>query len=367
MSVAATIPGRRSRRARLGGVAALLFAALAGCGESTPLSGSAVRLDAAPGDPASFGELGPFRFVERSGRMVSREDVLGKPAVFAFFFTRCNGPCPVLTANMRRAQEELEGTDARLVSITVDPAFDTPEVLAEYAERFTADPQRWWFLTGPEEEIYSFMRESFALAVERSELPADDDVMGMAVTHATRLVAVDARGHIRGYYDGETEEGRRAAVARVRALAGVARSSLPKLNASLNATAGVLLLLGYGAIRRGRRLLHARLMRTAFAVSACFLACYLYYHFVVIPAQGGPVRFAAEGALRYLYLVLLATHVVLAALLVPFVLRVLWLAHQQRFEAHRRLARIVFPVWVYVSASGVLVYLFLYPWNPGLE
>src|SRR5690606_38859091 len=129
------------------------------------------------------------------------------------------------------------------------------------------------------------------------------------VTHSSRLVVIDAAGKIRGYYDGESDEGRAAAVARIDALG--ARSTLPKLNATLNATSALLLVLGLIAVLRGHARVHGWLMGGAFAVSAVFLASYLYYHFVVIPAQGGPVGYRGTGALRTLYFVILVSHIVL--------------------------------------------------------
>jgi uncharacterized membrane protein YozB (DUF420 family) len=102
-------------------------------------------------------------------------------------------------------------------------------------------------------------------------------------------------------------------------------------------------------------------MRAAFLVSAAFLASYLWYHFVVI-AETGPTRFRHEGWPKTAYLALLASHVVLAVVNLPMVLRTLWLAHRERWPAHRRLARWTFPLWMYVSVTGVLVYLCLYVW-----
>ena len=136
---------------------------------------------------------------------------------------------------------------------------------------------------------------------------------------------------------------------------------LPAVNAGLNATAAVLLWLGYRAIRRGRRERHAALMRAAFAASALFLACYLYYHFAV--ARGAPTRFHGPPLARGLYLALLGSHTILALVNLPMVLTTLWRAHKQRWEAHRRIARVTFPIWMYVSVTGVLVYLVLYHWN----
>jgi len=138
---------------------------------------------------------------------------------------------------------------------------------------------------------------------------------------------------------------------------------LPSVNAGLNALAGTLLLLGFAQIKAGRRAAHARLMLAAFGTSSVFLASYLYYHFVVL-AQREPTQFHGDGWTRPAYLLLLLTHVVLAALVVPLALRVLWLARREDWERHKRWARVCFPIWVYVSVTGVLVYLCLYVWNP---
>jgi uncharacterized membrane protein YozB (DUF420 family) len=105
-------------------------------------------------------------------------------------------------------------------------------------------------------------------------------------------------------------------------------------------------------------------MRAAFAARAAFLASYLYYHFVVQPAAGGPTPYHGTGWRRPAYLLLLASHVVLAAVNLPMVLRTLWLAHRRRWDDHRRWARRTYPIWLYVSVTGVLVYVVLYHWNP---
>jgi uncharacterized membrane protein YozB (DUF420 family) len=138
---------------------------------------------------------------------------------------------------------------------------------------------------------------------------------------------------------------------------------LPELNASLNALATVLLVLGWIAIRGGRRERHGLLMRLAFGVSALFLCGYLTYHFAVVP-EVGHTEFRGEGSWRTLYYALLLSHVLLAVVNLPMVLRTLWLAHREDWERHRFWARRTFPVWLYVSVTGVLVYLSLYVWNP---
>lgn len=136
--------------------------------------------------------------------------------------------------------------------------------------------------------------------------------------------------------------------------------ALPSVNAALNFSAFVLLLLGFRAIRRGDRARHRALMLAAVSASALFLVGYL-----TRMALTGTHRFPGEGALRAAYLAILLSHTVLAALAGPLVLRTLFLALKGRFPEHRRIARFTFPVWVYVSVTGVVVYAMLYHLAPG--
>ena len=130
---------------------------------------------------------------------------------------------------------------------------------------------------------------------------------------------------------------------------------LPTLNAVLNATSALLLLVGYRLIRAGRREAHRKVMLLALACSALFLTSYLVYHF-----QVGSVRFRGEGPVRTLYFTILITHTVLAVAIVPLILVTLSRALRGRFELHRRLARLTLPLWAYVSVTGVVVYWMLY-------
>jgi len=143
----------------------------------------------------------------------------------------------------------------------------------------------------------------------------------------------------------------------------VSETDLPAINACFNALATVLLVSGFVAIKSDRRELHALLMRSAFAASVCFLAGYLYYHFGV-QAEVGPTRFNREGWMHTAYVVMLLTHIVLAVANLPMVLATLWFAHREDWTRHKRMARWTFPIWLYVSVTGVLVYLTLYHWNP---
>jgi uncharacterized membrane protein YozB (DUF420 family) len=135
----------------------------------------------------------------------------------------------------------------------------------------------------------------------------------------------------------------------------VSATDLPGLNALLNTTSAVLLAVGYGLARSGRREAHRRVMLAALATSALFLGSYLVYH-----AQVGSVRYTGQGPLRALYFAVLVTHTVLAAAILPLVLVTLVRALRGRIEAHRRVARYTLPLWAYVSVSGVVVYLMLY-------
>jgi protein SCO1 len=164
------------------------------------VAGCSQRFPPAAADD-DFGPVQEFSLTERSGRTVSRADLFGRVWVAAFIFTRCPGPCAQVSGSMARLQKECAGEDRlTLVSFTVDPDHDTPNVLQEYADRFGADPKRWLFLTGVRENVYRLIRESFRLTVQRTEGTARSPDAG--VVHSTKLALVDRRGHIRGYFDG---------------------------------------------------------------------------------------------------------------------------------------------------------------------
>ena len=190
-----------------------------------------------------YGALPDFALVERSGRPVRRSDLEGKIWVASFIFTNCADECPLMSAELTRLQADVAAMeDIRLVSITVDPERDTPAVLSQYAERFTADPERWLFLTGDKEAIYRLARDGFHLGiVDATEAVQNPPVKELAfetsgqaldhepyssqtqiprwlpsiapspafanhgrtpdILHAARFILVDRRAQIRGYYD----------------------------------------------------------------------------------------------------------------------------------------------------------------------
>ena len=133
---------------------------------------------------------------------------------------------------------------------------------------------------------------------------------------------------------------------------------LPAVNASLNALSGILLVIAYVLIRTGRREQHRKVMLAAFASSTLFLVCYAVYH-----AQVGSVPFTRQGFVRPLYFTILITHVTLAAVVLPLAIVSLTRGLKGRYREHRAIARWTFPVWLYVSVTGVLVYVLLY--QPG--
>jgi cytochrome oxidase Cu insertion factor (SCO1/SenC/PrrC family) len=144
---------------------------------------------------SSYGVLPPFELVNQDAQPFGSAQLAGRIWIADFIFTSCPGPCPIISSRMSELQKPLEKTDIHLVSFTVDPEKDTPEVLRGYAEKLDAQPKRWDFLTGSRAAIYALTRDGFKLAVSDGS-----DEAGMPV-HSTRVVLVDRRGAIRGYYD----------------------------------------------------------------------------------------------------------------------------------------------------------------------
>lgn len=135
-------------------------------------------------------------------------------------------------------------------------------------------------------------------------------------------------------------------------------SAVPFLNAALNAAAATALVVGWRAIRRGAVAAHRRAMLVAVGFSAAFLVGYLTYH-----AVHGDTPFGGDGAVRALYLVVLASHVALSIVALPLILTTLWASLSGRFSVHRRIARVTFPIWLYVSVTGVVVVALLKGWG----
>jgi protein SCO1/2 len=155
-----------------------------------------------------FNQIPQFTLVERSGRPFGLDDLKEKVWVADFFFSTCPGPCPRMNARMAELQQALSGErDARLVSITVDPETDSPAVLADYANRFHATKDRWYFLTGEKSVIRHLAKDGFMVG------GAED-----ALLHTTRFMLVDRQGRLRGYYDSSDNESLRKLLADVQRL-----------------------------------------------------------------------------------------------------------------------------------------------------
>ncbi len=136
---------------------------------------------------------------------------------------------------------------------------------------------------------------------------------------------------------------------------------LPAVNASLNGLSAIFLTAGFAFIKRGNKIAHRNCMIAAFVTSILFLTCYVSYHgYRYWVLHVGPTRFLEPQWFRPNYLAILLTHTVLAMVIVPMILMTLWRAKKERFEAHKKIARWTWPLWMYVSVTGVVVYLLLY-------
>jgi len=145
-----------------------------------------------------------FSLTERSGKTITKQDLLGKPWIVGFIFTRCAGPCPKVSGQMSLLQDALSDEDVRLVTMTVDPDYDTPEILTRYAKAYGADPEKWLFLTGDKEDLYSYITREFLQTVE--EMQGEDRRPGFEVLHTTNLMLVDSKGVVRGKYNAQSDE-----------------------------------------------------------------------------------------------------------------------------------------------------------------
>src|SRR5216110_1804863 len=149
---------------------------------------------------SSYGTVPEFLLVNQDGQNFGSAQLRGKIWIADFIYTTCPGPCPMISTRMSELQKPLAKSDVYLVSFSVDPEKDTPEVLRAYADKLRKEPLRWDFLTGVRTTIYSLLRDGFKLAVSDGE-PESGPV------HSTRFVLVDRHGTIRGYYDALAPDG----------------------------------------------------------------------------------------------------------------------------------------------------------------
>jgi len=149
----------------------------------------------------SYGTVPKFELVNQDAQPFGSRELSGKIWIADFIFTTCPGPCPIISTRMSELQKPLGKSDVHLVSFSVDPEKDTPEVLRVYADKLRKEPLRWDFLTGPLEAITSLSRDGFKLGISEGEQPESGPI------HSTRFVLVDRRGTIRGYYDALAPDG----------------------------------------------------------------------------------------------------------------------------------------------------------------
>ena len=150
-----------------------------------------------------LGQVTGFSFQDHRGKTLTAADLKGSPWIADFIFTRCAGTCNVMTSAMVALNKQIpEDSDVKLVSFSMDPEHDTPQVLAEYAKTQGAEHPRWYFLTGKRDEMYKLTRDQFMQVVTEEGGTVEEPIV-----HSTRFVLVDRRGRIRGLYPGQEKEG----------------------------------------------------------------------------------------------------------------------------------------------------------------
>jgi len=361
-----------------------------------------------------------FSLTDQTGKTVTLADLKGRPWVASFVFTRCITQCPAMCSKIRNMLKEInedQPNPVRFVTITIDPRHDSLEKIREFANIFGADPNQWLFLTGGEETINQLVRRGFKVAAWEnfgtSRLP------GMEFAHSMHLIHVDENSKILGRYESqddldlhtlqrvlkgeiETPKRHKPALAGTPIDPRVAITSrgpraeglgpegetaanspqpsilnpqptdpleklpawakrLPATNAALNGLSTLLLLVGFAAIKAKQVGLHKRMMLFAFAVSVLFLGCYLTYHFALHQYTGEHgKKFVGTPGITKVYYAILISHVILAAAVPVLTSMTIWRGLKSQWDSHRKWAKVTFPIWLYVSVTGVVIYWMLY-------
>jgi len=290
-----------------------------------------------------------FTLVERSGQPLARRDLLGRVWVTGFVFTRCAGACPVMMSKMYGLHKSFP--QVQYVAFSVDPANDTPEVLRAYVKNNSL-PQEWLFATGTYEQVQELAKGGFKLSMGPGSTAEEP------IIHSDRLVIVDRYGRQRGSFTTADMEGMarlEAELHRVLAEPAIPVAKLPAVNAGLNGTSGILLIVGLLFIKAKKAGAHKAAMLAALAASGLFLVSYLTAHHFI-----GSTPYQGQGAMRAVYFTILISHTILAALIVPLAMVTVYRAFREDFDRHRALAKWTFPIWLYVSVTGVVIYFMLY-------
>ncbi len=314
---------------------------------------------AAEYDPLTqeLGPVKPFRLQTSDGKSFEPSQMRGKVWVAHFFYTTCTGGCTKTVPVMKALQEAFAGRERDVALVSISLNNDSPETLQRYARDLGADPKQWLFLTGPTAKVHDIAQKVF---YQTAQLSGSHEP-GKEIDHSFNLVIVDGQGddaRLCGWQQPEQCAASRGSNPGI----GPRKFILPALNAVLNALCAVLLVAGYVAIRARRETLHKVCMLSALVVSAIFLTSYLYFHFVVLDGQ--PTRFQGQGSVRAVYFAILLTHTMLAALVAPLALYVAYQGLRDHRPRHVRVARWTLPIWLYVSVTGVVVYVMLYHLYP---
>jgi protein SCO1/2 len=292
-----------------------------------------------------------FTVTDRTGAALSRRDLLGEVWVADFIFARCPTACPAMNSAMFELRKRVP--ELKTVTFTVDPAHDTPAFLKDWVPTMGLVQDGWHWGSGRTETEMQAIAAGFLQSAGRE---------GQQVVHSERFVLVDRFGRMHGAFSmldpgtfGRDPEALPRIEAAARRLLAQPRwiLKLPQVNAGLNATSGVLLLLGLALIKAKRIGLHKACMLGALGVSSLFLVSYLSAHHFM-----GSTPYA--GAQRTAYFSILISHSILAAVIVPLAGVTVFQAFAGRFDRHRGWAKWTFPLWLYVSVTGVVIYFMLY-------
>jgi protein SCO1/2 len=374
----------------------------------------AEKTQAAPISIWSKVGLEDFKFTDRTGETITKQNLLGKEWAIGFMFSRCRGPCPILIGEMKQLQEQ---TGVNMVVFTVDPEVDTPELLKRFSAQYVpaakpdakGETPKWYWLTGDKDQIIPYIRRNFLVPAMNENGQPD---------HSNLVMHVDETGHVLGKYLGTDSaemtllrriiqkkaprgqmmtapipkgafqvEGAPPGFTFIRpaeqpdeagetgdrtvsnsgetgaetpnaadAVPGWVRN-LPSVNAGLNGLATILLVIGYVLIKTKHVHAHKAVMLSCFATSIVFLCSYCIYHAFVLSK-----KFPGTGAIRTLYFTILITHVILAATVPVLASMTIYRALTQQWARHKSIARVTFPIWLYVSVTGVIIYFMLYQW-----
>lgn len=151
--------------------------------------------------PPAFGQVPGFTLTDQDGEAFTETDLRGKYTVANFIFTRCPGPCAALSRQFSEFQKAIaDSDDIQLLTVSVDPEFDQPEVLRDYAQSYRAEPGRWQFVTGEKRPVYELIQDGFKVTARENTDP--EAALENLFIHTTKIVLIDPQGRIRGYYNG---------------------------------------------------------------------------------------------------------------------------------------------------------------------